>query len=176
MKFIKIVVFLEISGTMWEIVGRFPKMFRGLTAIQIDAKGRLSIPSRYRAGFTGETSSTAVITIDTEQPCLLLYPTEPWLEIEQKLEQLSSLHPASRRIQRLLLGHATDVELDTQGRILLPPLLREYAHLDKSAMLVGQGKKFEIWDETHWQAGRAAWLADVASPGAMSPELLSLSL
>jgi MraZ protein len=161
---------------MWEIVGEFPKMFRGLTAIQIDAKGRLSIPSRYRAALIDETDNTMIVTIDTEQPCLLLYPTSRWLEIEQKLEQLS-IHPASRRIQRLLMGHATDVELDSQGRILLPPLLREYAHLDKSAMLVGQGKKFEIWNDAQWQAGRSTWLADaVNGMSAMSSELLALSL
>ncbi len=93
-------------------------MFRGLTAIQIDAKGRLSIPSRYRAALIEGTDNTLIVTIDTEQPCLLLYPGPRWLEIEQKLEQLSSFHPASRRIQRLLMGHATDVELDNQGRIL----------------------------------------------------------
>lgn len=152
-------------------------MFRGLTAIQIDAKGRLTIPSRYRSALLDETGSTIVITIDTEQPCLLLYPTPRWLEIEQKLEQLSSFHPASRRIQRLLMGHATDVELDNQGRILLPPLLREYAHLEKTAMLVGQGKKFEIWNEAQWEAGRSAWLADATSGlSAMSSELLALSL
>jgi MraZ protein len=162
---------------MWEIVGEFPKMFRGLTAIQIDAKGRLSIPSRYRVALLDEAGNTVVVTIDTEQPCLLLYPTPRWLEIEQKLEQLSSFHPASRRIQRLLIGHATDVELDSQGRILLPPLLREYARLDKSAMLVGQGKKFEIWNEGQWQASRATWLADaVNGMSAMSSELLALSL
>ena len=153
-------------------------MFRGLTAIQIDAKGRLNIPSRYRTVLLDEAAGNAVVlTIDTEQPCLLLYPIPRWVEIEQKLEQLSSFHPASRRIQRLLMGHATDVELDSQGRILLPPLLREYARLDKSAMLVGQGKKFEIWNEEAWATGRATWLADAANGlSAMSSELLELSL
>lgn len=153
-------------------------MFRGLTAIQIDAKGRLNVPSRYRTALLDEAAgNTVILTIDTEQPCLLLYPTPRWTEIEQKLEQLPSFQPASRRIQRLLMGHATDVELDNQGRILLPPLLREYARLDKSAMLVGQGKKFEIWNEANWQSSRATWLAD-ASDGlsAMSAELLALSL
>jgi transcriptional regulator MraZ len=162
---------------MWEIVGEFPNMFRGLTAIQIDAKGRLSIPSRYRAALVNETAQTVVVTIDTEQPCLLLYPTSRWLEIEEQVERLSSLHPPSRRIQRLLIGHATDVELDNQGRILLPPLLREYARLEKSAILVGQGKKLEIWNDAQWQAARASWLAEATNGlSAMSSELLSLSL
>lgn len=152
-------------------------MFRGLTAIQIDVKGRLSIPSRYRSALLESGVETVVVTIDTEQPCLLLYPTPRWLEIEEKLEQLSSFHPASRRIQRLLIGHATDVELDKQGRILLPPLLRDYARLDKTAMLVGQGKKFEIWNDAQWQESRATWLADATHQmSAMSAELLSLSL
>ncbi len=152
-------------------------MFRGLTAIQIDVKGRLSIPSRYRSALLESGVETVVVTIDTEQPCLLLYPTPRWLEIEEKLEQLSSFHPASRRIQRLLIGHATDVELDKQGRILLPPLLRDYARLDKTAMLVGQGKKFEIWNDAQWQESRATWLADATHQmSAMSTELLSLSL
>lgn len=153
-------------------------MFRGLAAVQIDVKGRLSIPSRYRAALLPEEGiQTVIITIDTEQPCLLLYPTPSWLEIEQKLDQLSSFHPDSRRIQRLLIGHATDVELDGQGRILLPQLLREYAGLEKSAVLVGQGKKFEIWNEAQWQAGRAAWLAGAKNgENAISPELLALSL
>lgn len=152
-------------------------MFRGLTAIQIDAKGRLSIPAKYRAGLIEPGQQTVVVTIDTEQPCLLLYPTSRWLEIEEKLEQLPSFHPASRRIQRLLLGHATDIELDNQGRILLPPLLREYSGLEKAAMLVGQGKKFEIWSESRWELGRSTWLADAKDGlSAMSAELLALSL
>jgi MraZ protein len=158
------------SGEIWW------NMFRGLTAVQIDDKGRLSIPSRYRAALIQESGESVVITIDTEQPCLLLYPTPRWQEIEQKLEQLPSLHPASRRIQRLLMGHATDVELDKQGRILLPNTLREYARLEKTAVLVGQGKKFEIWDEAQWQTCRSAWIAEAASGSAMTTELLSLSL
>lgn len=152
-------------------------MFRGLTAINIDAKGRLSIPARYRAALLDQSEGTVVVTIDTEQPCLLLYPTPRWLEIEAKLEQLPSFHPASRRIQRLLMGHATDLELDANSRILLPPLLREYAGLDKTAMLVGQGKKFEIWSESQWQTSRSGWLQDVVNqPDALPPELASISL
>ena len=149
-------------------------MFRGITAVQIDVKGRLTIPTRYRAALL-ENASMVVVTIDTEQPCLLLYPSSRWLEIEVKLEQLPSFHPASRRIQRLLIGHATDIEPDTQGRLLLPPLLREYAGLEKNIILVGQGKKFEIWNEEKWHIGRNTWLAEVTN-GSIPSELSLLSL
>ncbi len=148
--------------------------FRGLIAVQIDAKGRLNIPARFR---TALVEPQVVITIDTEQSCLLLYPASRWLEIEAQLEKLPSFHTPSRRIQRLLLGHATELEIDSQGRILLPALLREYADLKKSAVMVGQGKKLEIWNEDKWNISRSAWLAEAAeNEGGLSPEILSLSL
>jgi MraZ protein len=90
----------------------------------------------------------------------LLYPLTEWEEIEKKLAALPSFNPTARRIQRLLIGHATDIEMDGQGRILLPPLLREYAGLKKRAVLVGQGKKFELWDEAQWEARRDQWLQE----------------
>lgn len=135
-------------------------MFRGLSAGQIDSKGRITIPANYRTLMVEEASGSLVVTIDTEQRCLLLYPFPQWQVIEEKLEALPSFQPAARRIQRLLLGHATELELDRQGRILLPPLLRDYADLDKSVILVGQGKKIEIWNEAAWEDARVTWLAE----------------
>jgi MraZ protein len=94
-----------------------------------------------------------------------------------KLAALPSFNPAARRIQRLLIGHATEAELDSHGRILLAPLLREYAGLNKRIMLVGQGKKFEIWDEEHWQQRRGQWLEEESSTDSSLPdEVKSLSL
>src|SRR3990167_4083686 len=125
-------------------------MFRGINAITIDAKGRLAVPVRYRdaLSLSAKSESTAlVITIDTEEKCLLLYLAKDWLTIENKLQNLPSFNQATRRIQRLLIGHATDVELDSHGRLLLAPLLREYAELDKKIVMIGQGNKFEIWNE-----------------------------
>ncbi|MCX7125886.1 MAG: division/cell wall cluster transcriptional repressor MraZ, partial [Gammaproteobacteria bacterium] len=102
-------------------------MFRGLSAGQIDSKGRITIPANYRTLMVEESSGSLIVTIDPEEKILLLYPFPAWQVIEEKLESLPSFQPAARRIQRLLLGHATEVELDRQGRILLPNLLRDYA-------------------------------------------------
>lgn len=152
-------------------------MFRGLTAVNLDPKGRMAMPVRYRECLQDSCKNRMVVTIDTEASCLLLYPEDIWETIEQKLETLPSFNPAARRIQRLLIGHATEVELDTQGRILLPPLLREYANLTKKALLVGQGKKFELWDEEHWRVGREQWLEETTATAADFPnELKILSL
>lgn len=152
-------------------------MFRGLSAGQIDSKGRITIPTNYRTLMVEEASGSLVVTIDTEQRCLLLYPFPQWQVIEEKLEALPSFQPAARRIQRLLMGHATELELDRQGRILLPPLLREYADLDKSVILVGQGKKIEIWNEAAWEDARITWLSESMGEGQGVPmELAMLTL
>ena len=153
-------------------------MFRGITGINIDAKGRVVMPTRYRDRLQVDSESRLVLTIDTEELCLLLYPLPEWEEIERKLASLPSFNPAARRIQRLLIGHATDVEMDGQGRILLPPLLREYARLNKRAVLVGQGKKFELWDEAHWEECRHHWLQEEsnANESGLPEEVKSISL
>ena len=133
------------------------------------------MPVRFRDLFVGETESSInpqlVITIDTEEPCLLIYPLIEWDLIQKKLEQLPSFNPAARRIQRLLIGHATDLELDASGRVLLPALLREYAQLDKKAILLGQGKKIELWSEPLWNARRETYLQANSNTEEL-PELL----
>lgn len=144
---------------MWERSHKVKIMFRGINAINIDGKGRVAVPTRYR----DELENSLVVTIDTEETCLLLYPTRQWQVIEDNLQRLPSFNAAARRIQRLLIGHATDVELDSNGRVLLPPLLRDYAQLDKRVVMIGQGNKFEIWNETLWQTKRDQWLEEEAS-------------
>lgn len=152
-------------------------MFRGISAINMDAKGRVTIPTHQRAIIMDASEGHLVVTIDTEERCLLLYTSPQWLDIENKLVQLPTYNPATRRIQRLLIGHATDLSLDRHGRILLPTILREYAGLDKTIMLVGQGNKFEIWGESQWELGRSSWLAEGADEnGGVAPELTMLSL
>ncbi len=153
-------------------------MFRGLNAVSIDAKGRIAVPARYRDLLKDEGDSQFVITIDPEETCLWLYAYSQWEEIEAKLNNLPSFDPASRRIQRLLIGHATELEMDRNGRVLLPPLLREYATLEKAVMMVGQGNKFEIWGESQWRLAREGWLAQGLGDeeGAVPAELRSISL
>ncbi len=147
-------------------------MFRGINAIHIDGKGRLAVPTRYREALSTGDASSLVVTIDTEETCLLLYPAKQWQVIEDNLQRLPSFDATTRRIQRLLIGHATDVKLDSNGRLLLPPLLREYAELDKRVLMVGQSNKFEIWAESIWEARRDQWLNDESTKLGQLPEEL----
>lgn len=151
-------------------------MFRGINAINMDAKGRLSLPTRYRQRLVDLAQGHLVLTIDTESPCLLLYPLADWEAIEKKIEALPSFNKSARRIQRLLLGHATEVDMDGQGRILLPPLLKEYASLDKKLILLGQGKKFELWDEETWREQCEHWLKEGSNEDELPDDFSSLSL
>lgn len=135
-------------------------MLRGVHALSMDSKGRMAIPSRFRDMLTAACRGELVLTIDTEELCLLLYPLTEWEVIQQKLEALPGYNKQVRRIQRLLIGHATDIEMDGAGRILVPGPLRDHAKLDKKIILLGQGNKFELWDEQSWQDRRDAYLAD----------------
>jgi len=150
-------------------------MFRGVNALNLDIKGRLAIPTRYRDEIVRLANGHMVITVDRDHS-LLLYPLPEWEEIERKLVKLPSFNAQARRLQRLLIGHATEVELDGNGRILLPPPLREFAALDKAVVMIGQGNKFEIWNETRWNERRAEWLSAVDGEGELPDELGSLSL
>jgi len=149
-------------------------MFRGVNALTLDSKGRLAVPSRYRDQLAEQCGGRLVVTVDPDH-CLLLYPLPAWEEIERKLVKLPSFNAQARRLQRLLVGHATECELDAAGRILLPTLLREFAQMDKDVVLIGQGNKFEIWSAAAWDAGRSEWLA-AGTSGDLPAELGSLSL
>lgn len=135
------------------------------------------MPTRYREQLQTDANRQLVATIDTEENCLLLYPLPDWEVIEQKLSKLPSFNQAARRIQRLLIGHATELEMDGQGRILIPPILREYAGLEKKSILLGQGNKFELWSESAWQERRSQWIEEESGgEGGLPDELQSLSL
>lgn len=162
------------SGGEW---GSDPSrdVFRGANKVTLDAKGRVVLPTRYRDRIVERCQGRLVVTIDRDQ-CLLLYPLPDWEEIERKLMRLPTLNEHARRLQRLMVGHATDLELDGHGRVLLPPKLREFAGLDRDAMLLGQGNRFELWDEARWNERRDAWLKDEELPAELPADLGSLSL
>lgn len=126
-------------------------MFRGISNLSLDAKGRFAVPTRYRELLAAQCGGQVIITVTADAPCLAIYPLPVWLEIERQLDALPGTNRRATRVKRLLIGHATEATLDASGRLLVPPELRAYAGLDKGAMLVGQGKKFELWDEDAWR-------------------------
>jgi len=149
-------------------------MFRGVSQLSLDAKGRIAVPARYRELLSANGEGRMVVTVDRDG-CLLLYPAPEWERIEQALMSRPNMNPQVRKLQRLLVGHATECELDGQGRLLLPPPLREFAGLDKRVVLVGQGNKFEIWDEDAWSRNRELWFGEDADD-ALSEALESIAL
>lgn len=186
----------KLSGEKWFFVVNFPKlilffvldtffiriikgneMFRGASTINLDTKGRIAIPTRYRPEIFEKDQGQMVCTVDIRQPCLLLYPLTEWEIIEQKLLSLSNFDPTQRSLQRVMLGYATECELDKNGRILLSAPLRQHANLDKTIMLVGQLNKFEVWSDAEWQAQIEKDI-ELGSSGefAISEALRSLSL
>jgi MraZ protein len=150
-------------------------MYRGANKVTLDAKGRMALPARYRDRIQERSQGRLVVTVDRDQ-CLLLYPTPDWEQIEAKLMSLPTLHPQARQLQRLMVGHATDLELESHGRILLPAKLREFAGLARDALVIGQGNRFELWDEARWDARNAEWLNGGDAMQDLPPELEKLSL
>jgi MraZ protein len=162
------------SGREWGNVP-FKRVFRGANKITLDAKGRMVMPTRYRERLQERCQGRIVITVDRDH-CLLLYPFPDWEEIERKLMRLPSLDRRARRLQRLMVGHATHIELDGHGRLLVPPKLREFAKLERNAVLIGQGVRFELWDERLWDAKCDEWFSAEEEDDTLPPELGSLAL
>ena len=125
-------------------------MFQGATALSLDAKGRLAIPARHREALVAASAGRLVLTAHPHR-CLLLYPEASWLPIRDKVLAASSLNPQSAAIKRLLVGNAREESVDSVGRLLVAPELRQFALLEKQAWLVGQGSHFEIWSDANWQ-------------------------
>ena len=148
-------------------------MFRGVAQLTLDAKGRLAVPSRHREAILDRCGGKLVLTADSDK-CVLVYPLPDWEPIQQKLMSLSSFNPRIRDLQRRLIGYAEDAELDGAGRLLVSPALRTFAELEKNAVLVGQGNKFELWDAAKWSEvmERTAGF----DPADLPPELEGFSL
>ena len=139
-------------------------MFRGVTAVNLDAKGRFAIPTRYREELNECCDSQMVVTIAInekgvgEPGCLWLYPLPAWEELEKSISKLPTMNKMAGKLRRFVIGNATEAVMDKQGRLLLSDKLREFTGMDKKMMLVGQLNKFEIWDEAAWKAKENAWM------------------
>ncbi|TCK17306.1 MraZ protein [Thiogranum longum] len=149
-------------------------MFRGGSTVKLDAKGRLALPTRYR-GEIGERYEGRLVVTVHDDGCLLLYPQPEWEQIEHRLINTPNLDRRTRDMQRMLVGYATEVEMDGNGRILLTPRLRDFAELDKAVALVGVGKKFEIWNDETWMNIGSSWKGRAEDSDKPSP-LESLTL
>lgn len=138
-------------------------MFRGVALLSLDSKNRLAIPVKFRDAIVSRSGGHLILTADPHG-CLLLYPKPDWEPIAQKLMELPSFEARSRLYQRLIVGHAEDIEMDNAGRILVSPVLRKFAAIEKRVSLVGQGNKFEVWDEAQWDKQREEALAYNGTP------------
>lgn len=151
-------------------------MFRGINPITLDAKGRLALPAKYRDRVADRCDGQMVLTVHPFDRCLLLYPLADWEAIEAQVNALpNSTSRQARRLQHLMVGYATEIELDAANRLLLPAMHRDHAEFDKRLILVGQGQKFELWSETRWTAMTEAYLDEPIGDDA-SAELINLSL
>ena len=124
-------------------------MFFGETAINLDAKGRLAIPMRYRDSIQEQSGGQLVLTYSAfDSGALYLYPEKEWERVRDDVTGLSTFDRGHRSLQRKLVGSASAVEPDGNGRIQIPQTLRQVAGLEKRVVLLGMGSRFEIWNET----------------------------
>ena len=123
-------------------------MFRGRYEYTIDSKGRVSIPSKFKEILNQQYDERLVIT--NYDLCLVAFPHQEWSAIEEKVKNLSTLNKEARAFLRFFYSSGIDCELDRQGRVLIPQSLRDYANLQKDVVLVGSGKKIEIWNKERW--------------------------
>lgn len=127
-------------------------MFSGVTNLNLDSKNRIAIPAKYRDVLQEEFSGRLVVTLESAR-CLLIYTEETWNTVREKIQNLpNSVHPLVKSYQRLVLGHAENLEIDKAGRILLPATLRSMVGFEHELSLVGMGDKFELWNKAKWEA------------------------
>jgi MraZ protein len=126
-------------------------MFRGSYEHTVDAKGRVSVPSKFRDIIADRYGGGLVMAMDFDQ-CLTVYPIEEWEKLEEKIKALPMMKQEVKDFMRFFFSSATECELDKQGRILIPPTHRERAGIAKNVMLVGIMNKIEIWDAKAWEA------------------------
>jgi MraZ protein len=133
-------------------------VFLGRYAHNLDAKGRLAIPARFR-----EALAEGVILTRGIDRCLALYPLAAWRPLAEKVAALPLTDADARNFRRLVFAEAADLMLDGQGRILVPPDLRRYAEIEREALVVGVDTSIEIWSPQRWQAIEESLDADAAA-------------
>ena len=146
-------------------------MFRGANSINLDSKGRIAVPAKYRQGIIESTDSHMIITCDPYVDCLLIFPLENWIKTETFLHSLSHSNPKHRRLKRIMLNNASEVDMDASGRLLLPSTLRKKLKLQKELMLIGDVNKFQLWDEAVWDKQAEEDMADMSGDDQDSDEL-----
>ena len=147
-------------------------MFQGASALNLDAKNRLAIPSRHREALV--SGDGQIVMTAHPHGCLLVYPIPAWEPIRDQVLRAPSLDPRAALLKRLLVGYAQEEALDNAGRVLIKPELRKYAGLEKQVWLVGQGSHFELWSDESWQRQQQAMMA-LAETG-LPPGFESLAL
>lgn len=152
-------------------------ILKGISSLNLDNKGRLAIPRRYHAHLTEKNGIALVLTLSPYERSLFLYAVIEWALIETKLSELSDSDRQVRQTKQMMLGYASGCQLDAQGRILIPKELRDYAELEKSVVVLGQGKKLQLWDERNWAQQKEQWLGSVGKgDGEAAEALKSLAL
>lgn len=143
-------------------------MLQGATPLNMDAKGRVAIPAKHRSCFATDTGEVVVVTAHPHG-CLLMYPVNEWAPIKAQLVDIPSLDRTAAKLKRLMLGYADELTLDSAGRIVVPPALREYAKLKDRLCMVGQGRNFELWAD-------ADWAREMAQAAEIPPEAVAQCL
>lgn len=152
-------------------------MFRGQYEHTMDAKGRISLPARYREVLgdldaTGEAADRVILT-RTFQKCLVLYPLDKWLNFEEKVRALPQFDPSVQQLKRVYIAGATECQLDSHGRLLIPQKMREFAQFERECVWVGQLDTVELWSQHRWDAAMDDALQD---PKGLAEAMASLGL
>ena len=146
-------------------------MLRGRSSINLDDKGRIAIPTRYREELQDSCKRQLVVTIAVnrycvpENGCLWLYPMPEWEKVERIILEKDSFNPMVVNLKRFVIGNAFECEMDGQGRLLLPETLRDSALLEKKVVLLGQLNKFEIWNDEIWSENENKWMVSNDTEG-----------
>src|SRR3984885_2005155 len=150
-------------------------MFRGAAKVTLDAKGRMVLPARVRDVLLQRGEEQLVATVDRDQ-CVLIYPLGDWQQLQDGLLNLPNLNSEARWLQRLMVGYATDLDIDSHGRVLIPGELRDFTGLQRDAMLFGQGNHLELWDEIAWKQASMASIAPAQRSAAPAAGLHEIKL